>query len=158
MKRQTLTYILVFILGMVVFAVGYFLVKTFLFPERPQPAAVIEDWGKICFWPGEQGMLADVAPNGCYSSTCTWPRVQAGSAVVDIQEARIDLKARFVLEEPSPFLLPCSEDCAGGGTVQFQLGALLPNRYTVWFCGQPVGEVNVYSGRPTPRQCFENTD
>jgi hypothetical protein len=149
--------ILIFVLGMVTFAVGSFVVSTFVFVRRPTPAGMVEDWGRICFWPDVGGIYAAVSPRGCYSTTCTTPRLQAGTAVVDTQAYRVDLETRFVLEETSGFPLPCVENCAGGGEVTFALGDLIPNGYGVWFRDEKVGELMVFSGRPTPRQCFENT-
>jgi hypothetical protein len=102
-------------------------------------------------------MTAAVSPKGCFSTTCTRPTLQAGTAIFDRQERLIRLETRFVLVETSRFPLPCIENCAGGGTVQFKLGNLIPNDYEVWFREKKVGELKIFSGRPTPRQCFENT-
>jgi hypothetical protein len=156
-KSSRLWGILVFLLGMMTFAFGYFIVSTFFIVERPTPGGIIEDWGRICFWPDEGGIYAAVSPKGCYSTSCTRPTLQVGTAIVDRQDNIIQLETRFVLVETSRFPLPCAENCAGGGTVQFNLGSLLPNAYEVWFRNEKVGELMVYSGRPTPRQCFENT-
>jgi hypothetical protein len=156
MKTKGLKTILVFILGMLTFAVGYFIVTTFVFVERPTMDGIIEDWEQICFWPDVGGIYAAVSPKGCYSTTCTRPVLQSGTAVVDARAYKIQLETRFLLVETSRFPLPCIENCAGGGTVQFRLGDLMPNNYGVWFKEQEVGELMVFSGRPTPRQCFEN--
>ena len=59
------------------------------------------------------------------------------------------------LKISSRFSLPCIENCAGGGTVQFNLGDLMPNEDDVWFRDEKVGELNIFSGRPTPRHCIE---
>jgi hypothetical protein len=48
------------------------------------------------------------------------------------------------------------ENCSGGGTVNFELGQMNVGQYQVWYGDEIVGEFNVYSGLPTPRQCFEN--
>ena len=156
MKSKGWKSILVFFLGMLTFAVGWFIVSTFIFVERPSPEGIVEDWGQICFWAHEGDMYATVSPQGCYSPTCTRPTLEVGTAVVHRGDYRIELETRFVIVETSRFLLPCVEDCAGGGQVNFNLGALIPNVYQVWFRDEKVGEMNVYSGRPTPRQCFEN--
>jgi hypothetical protein len=157
MKPKGLKTILVFILGMLTFSIGYFIVTTFIIVERPSMNGIIEDWERICFWPDVGGIYAAVSPKGCYSTTCTRPILQSGTAVVDTQEYKIQLETRFVLVETSRFSLPCIDNCAGGGTVQFRLGDLIPNNYSVWFKGKKVGELMIFSGRPTPRQCFENT-
>lgn len=146
----------VFILGMLTFAVGWFIISTFMIVERPSPEGMIEDWGQICFWAHEGDMYATVSPKGCYSPTCTRPTLQEGTAVLDKKEYIIELETRFVIAETSRFPLPCVEDCAGGGQVNFNLGALIPNAYEVRFRDEKVGQMQVYSGRPTPRQCFEN--
>lgn len=156
MKSLRWRSILIFILGMLTFAVGWFIVSTFIIVERPSPEGIVEDWGQICFWPHEGDMYATISPKGCYSPTCTRPTLQEGTAILDKQDYSIEMETRFVIAETSRFPLPCVENCAGGGSVNFNLGALIPNAYEVRFRGEKVGEMNVYSGRPTPRQCFEN--
>lgn len=156
MKSPIHKSIFVFVLGMITFAVGSFIASTFIFVERPTPAGVIYDYKRICFWADVDGINAAVSPKGCYSTTCTKPKYQAGTAIVDAQEYKIQLETQFVLVETSRFPLPCIENCAGGGTVNFNLGALIPNDYEVWFRDKKVGELMVFSGLPTPRQCFEN--
>jgi hypothetical protein len=141
---------------MATFAIGSFIVSTFIFVERPTPAGIIYDYERICFWPDVDGITAAVSPKGCYSTTCTRPMYQAGTSIIDIQEYKIQLETRFVLVEASRFPLPCTENCAGGGTVQFNLGDLIPNKYEVWFRDEKVGDLDIFSGLPTPRQCFEN--
>jgi hypothetical protein len=143
---------------MITFAIGSFIATTFIIVERPTPAGVIYDYERICFWADVDGINAAVSPKGCYSTSCTSPKFQAGTAVVDRQNYKIELETRFVLVETSRFPLPCIENCAGGGTVHFKLGDLIPNDYEVWFRGKKVGELMIFSGLPTPRQCFDNTD
>ncbi len=148
--------ILLLILGMLIFAVGSFIVSTFIFVERPAKDGLIEDWEQICFWSDIGGLFASVSPKGCYSTSCTIPKLQAGTAIVDVQQSKIQIETSFVLVETSRYPLPCIENCAGGGTVQFHLGDLIPNDYAVWFRDDEVGRLMIYSGRPTPRQCMEN--
>lgn len=154
MKRKRLKSISVFIFGMLTFAVGYFVVSTFIIVERPAMDGIINDWEQICFWPDANGINAAVSPKGCYSTSCTRPKLQAGTAIVDVQNNRIELETRFVLVETSRFPLPCIDNCAGGGTVQFNLGRLIPNDYEIWFRDERVGKLMVYSGLETPRQCI----
>ena len=149
--------IFVFILGILTFAVGYFLVSTFIVVERPTKDGIIEDWGQICFWPDVDGLYASISPKGCYSTSCTRPKLQTGTAVVDVKNRKIQLEARFVLVKISRFPLPCIDNCYGGGIVQFKLDPLIPNDYEVWFKDKHIGKLVIFSGRPTPRQCFENT-
>lgn len=158
MKPKTLKFISVFILGMLTFAIGYFIVSTFIIVERSTMDGIIEDWEQICFWPDEGGTQAAISPTGCYSTTCTRPTLKTGTAVVDLREYEIHLESRFVIVETSRFPLPCTKNCAGGGTVQFNLGYLIPNNYDVWFRDDYVGVLSVFSGLPTPRQCFDNSN
>jgi hypothetical protein len=148
--------ILLIFLGMLIFAVGSFIVSTFIIVERPEKDGLIEDWEQICFWSDLGGIYASVSPKGCYSTSCTIPKQQAGTAIVDVQQYKIQLETSFVLVETSRFPLPCIENCAGGGTLQFHLGDLIPNDYAVWFRDSEIGRLMIYSGRPTPRQCMEN--
>ncbi len=155
-SKYRASHAIVFILGMLAFAFGYFILSTFILVGRPTPEGIVEEWGEICFWPAEDGIYAAVSPKGCYSTSCTAPRLQAGTAVVDLQNARIRLQTRFLLAKVSSFPLPCKDNCEGGGTVQFKIGQLNPNEYAVWFGDEQVGDLQVFSGRPTPRQCFTN--
>jgi hypothetical protein len=148
--------IIVFLLGMLTFAIGYFLVSTFVFVERPTKDGIIEDWGRICFWSHAGSLYADVSPKGCYSTSCTFPKWKEGTAIVDIQARKIQLETRFALVKTSRFPLPCIDNCEGGGIVQFKFDPLIPNDYGVWFGDEKVGDLMIFSGRPTPRQCFDN--
>ena len=146
--------IFIFILGMLTFAVGYFILTTFIFVERPDQSGIIEDWDQICFWQDRDGIYVMISPKGCYSTSCTSPKLQTSTAIVDLQNQEIKLDGRFVIAKTSRFPLPCAENCLGGN-VQFKLDQLIPNDYEVWFRDEKVGDLNVFSGRPTPRQCFE---
>jgi hypothetical protein len=101
-------------------------------------------------------MQASVSPKGCYSTTCTRQVSQTGSAVLDQDSFQIHIDSRFILAETSRWPLLCMENCSGGGTVNFELGQMNVGQYQVWYGDEIVGEFNVYSGLPTPRQCFEN--
>ena len=149
--------VLLFILGMLTFAVAAFIGNTFLKAEKPIQDGSIEDWGQICFWPDVDGLYASVSPQGCYSTSCTRPKLQTGTAIVDVQNRTIQFETHFVLVQTSRFPFPCVDNCSGGGSVQFKLDPVIPNDYEVWFGDLKVGEVNIISGRTTPRQCFENT-
>ena len=155
MKKFSWKNILIFILGMLVFAVGSFFVRTFVFMRRPEPSGIIEDFEQICFWSDQGGVFAAVAPRGCFPTYCTNPKLQAGTAIVNLQDYNIQFETRFLLEKTSRFPFPCADNCTGGGTVHFNLGPLVPNIYDVWFRNEKVGELNIYSGRVTPRQCIE---
>ena len=159
MRQVRLKYILVFFLGMFILILGYSLITIFGGFRRPTPSGIIEDYQEICFWYDDLGsMQASVSPQGCYSTTCTRQVSREGSALVDQDEFRISIDARFVLAEASRFPLPCTDNCSGGGTVNFNLGQLRVGQYQIWFDDGFVGEINVYSGLPTPRQCIDNPD
>jgi hypothetical protein len=153
-----LKFAVLFMLGILIGAVGVYFIKTFFPVNRPEKGSVVEDWGEICVWQDVDGIYLSMSPRGCYSPTCTQTIQQTGTAVLDLQNQAIHLTARFVLQETSRFPLPCVDNCAGGGNVLLKLDQLLPNTYTLWFLDQEVGEVNIFSGRVTPRQCFQNRD
>ncbi len=148
--------VVLFISGLFIGAVGVYFIKTFLPLNRPEKASIVEDWGKICLWQDVDGIYLTVSPRGCYSPTCTQTVQQMGTAVLDLKNQTIQLTARFVLQTTSRFPLPCVESCAGGGNVLFKFDQLIPNTYTLWFLDQEVGEVDVFSGRMTSRQCFQH--
>ena len=156
MARLNARTILVFILGMLTFAVGYFIATTFIFVERPTQDGIIEDWDQICFWQDVDGLYLAISPKGCYSTSCTRSKLQTGSAVVDLQHQEIQIDAHFVLLRTSRFPLPCIDNCFGGA-FQFKLQNLIPNEYEVWFKDEKAGDLMIFSGRPTPRQCFKKT-
>ena len=158
MKQNRWKYILVFALGMLTLASGYLLLSVFGGLRRPTPAVIVEDYGSICFWYDDQGSIqASVSPKGCFSTTCTRRVSQAGSTVINQDQFQIFIKSRFVLAETSRFPLPCTENCSGGGTVHFDLGSLQVGQYKVFYGDEIAGELNVFSGLPTPRQCINNT-
>lgn len=154
MARLKARNILVFILGMLTFAMGSWFLSTFILVDRPTREGVIEDWDQICFWQEQDGIYVAISPQGCYSSSCTRAQLQTSTAVVDLQNQKIQFDARFVLIKTSRFPLPCTENCLGGN-VQFKLDDLVPNDYQVWFRQDKVGEVKIFSGRPTSQQCFD---
>lgn len=156
MAKNRVDKVLIFILGMITFAVSSYFLFPFILREQPMPNGIINDWGQICFWPDLDGVYASVSPKGCYSTSCSSPKLQAGTAIVDVQNRKVQIEARFVLVETSRFPLPCAENCQGGGSVQFKLDSLIPDDYEVWFGNEHVGKLMIFSGRPTPRQCFEN--
>jgi len=157
MRQAGWKFITVFFLGMLTLAVIYLLINVFGGFRRPAPQGIVEDYDSICFWYDDQGsMQASISPAGCYSTTCTRQVSQVGSAVIDQDNFQIRLEARFVLGETSRFPLPCTENCSGGGTVILNLGPLQVGQYEVFYGDELAGELNVFSGLPTPRQCIEN--
>ena len=157
MKRIGWKSVWIFVLGLLTFAIGLVLVDVFQGVRRPTQQDIIEDWGTMCFRYDDQGsMQAEVSPRGCYSSTCTRLISQTGTVVIEQDKFQIRIESRFVLTETSRFPLLCTENCSGGGSVNFDLGVLQVGEYGVWFKDEEVGNLNIYSGLPTPRQCFEN--
>ena len=157
MRKTGWKYMLVFIFGMLTFAVGYFLLNVFVGFRRPTPLGTVEIYETICFWYDDQGSIqASISPKGCYSTTCTRQISKTGSAVLDQDSFKISLNASFVLAKTSRSPLPCIENCAGGGMVNLNLGELQVGQYEVWFRDEIAGEFNISSGLPTPRQCIEN--
>lgn len=158
MKQVWWKYLLVFFLGMFVLILGYILTTIFGGFRRPTQSGIIEDYQAICFWYDDVGsMQASVSPSGCYSTTCTRQVSKEGSVVVDQDNFRISIDTQFVLADTSRFPLPCTDNCSGGGTVNFDIGALQVGQYEVWYADEKAGELRIYSGFPTPRQCFESS-
>jgi hypothetical protein len=155
MKRLNFRNIGVFMLGMLVFAIGSLFYSTFIDVKRPESAIVVENRGEMCFQIDDQGnMMASVKPEGCFSTTCTRPVQQVGKVMVDRRDFKIRFETRFVLAETSRFPLPCIENCAGGGRLDFNLGVLEVGDHSLWHGGIGIGKLKVFSGLPTPRQCF----
>lgn len=159
MKSVQIKYVLAFFLGMITLALGYLFVTVFGGIRRPQPMDIVEDYREMCFWYDEQGsMQASISPLGCFSPTCTRTVSQSGTALVDQDQFSIRVDAEFMLAETSRFPLPCVENCSGGGSLQLDLGELQVGQYEVWYGNERAGDLNVFSGLPTPRQCTKNPD
>jgi hypothetical protein len=147
--------VVVFVLGMLTFAVGAVLFTVFLNPRRPEPPMVIENRGEICFQVDDDGdMIAAVSPEGCFSPGCTRQIQTVGKAVVDRWDFELSFETRFLLAETSRFPFPCIDECSGGGTIVFNLGMLDVGDYSVWLGDENIGKLMVFSGLPTPRQCL----
>jgi hypothetical protein len=147
--------VVVFVLGMLTFAVGAVLYTVFLNPRRPQPVMTIENRGEICFQVDDIGdMIVSVSPEGCFSPGCTRQVQKVGKVVVDRWDFKLNFETSFVLAETSRFPFPCIDDCYGGGTIVFNLGMLDVGDYSVWLGDENIGKLMVFSGRPTPRQCL----
>jgi hypothetical protein len=144
-----------FILGMLTLAVLALVYSTFVKLKKPDPGMTLENRGEICFRVDDQGgMLASVSPEGCFSTTCTRQVQKVGKVIIDHQHFELRFETRFVLAEASRFPLPCIDNCSGGGTIDFNLGMLEVGDYSVWHGEERVGTLMVFSGLPTPRQCF----
>jgi hypothetical protein len=66
----------------------------------------------------------EVAPSGCYSSSCTTVH-QASCAVVSDAPPALELHAAFCLEDTSAQQGGCTDDCGGGGIASCD-GIFLP--------------------------------
>jgi len=139
---------------MLTFALVAWIVWAFFLVEHPEKQGIIEDWDQICVWQDQDGIYFSISPQGCFSSNCTIVGLQTSSAVVDLQNRVIEIDARFVLTKISRSLLHCMRNCTGGN-VQLKLSGLIPNDYQLRFREERVGELKIFSGRPTPHQCFE---
>ena len=123
--------------------------------KKPEPGVTIENRGEICFKAGDNGnMTASVSPEGCFSTTCTRQVQKVGIVTMDQGDFELKFETRFVLAEASRFPLPCIDNCVGGGTIDFDLGMLEVGDYSVWHGEERVGTLMVFSGLPTPWQCF----
>jgi hypothetical protein len=155
MKAVNRKTVVVFVLGMLTFAVGAVLYTVFLNVRRPEPAIIVENRGEICFQVDDVGeMIASVSPEGCFSPGCTHQIQTVGRVTVDRWGFELNFETRFVLAETSRFPFPCIDDCFGGGTINFNLGMLDVGDYSVWLGDENVGNLMVFSGLPTPRQCL----
>ena len=155
MRRLNRRNIGIFSLGMLVCAAGMLIYSLFVKVRRPEPVVSIENRGEICFQVDDHGdMIASVAPEGCFSTTCTRQIQRVGKAVVDSRGFEIRFETRFLLAETSSFPLPCVENCMGGGTIEFNLGMLEVGDHDVWHGNEYLGKLKVFSGLPTPPQCF----
>lgn len=122
---------------------------------RPEPGSVIDNKGEICFRTDEAGhMRASISPEGCYSTNCTRQVQKVGSVVLDRRNFEIRFDAHFTLAEEKSFLIPCIDNCLGGGTIDFDLGILDVGLYSVWLGDRTIGELSVTSGLPPRDQCL----
>ena len=69
MSKYRVKQIIIFILGMLTFAVGSWIFSTFIFIDRPDREGIIEDWDQICIWQDQDGIYVTISPQGCFSTT-----------------------------------------------------------------------------------------
>jgi hypothetical protein len=62
-------------------------------------------------------------------------------------------EASWILDETSGFPFGCTEDCMGGGTLDFYLDEIKVGEWRVFFGDEEVGSVIIPSGRFIERQC-----
>jgi hypothetical protein len=147
--------ILFFALGMLTLGVIIVLYSVFFNVKTPEPGMTVENRGEICFRVDENGdMIASISPEGCFSTTCTRQVQKVGKVTIDHRDFELRFETRFVMAETSRFPLPCIDNCSGGGMIDFNLGMLEVGDYLVWHGEERVGKLMVFSGLPTPQQCF----
>ena len=155
MKSVNRKHVIVFMLGMLTFAIFMLVYSLFGKARRPEPLLVVENHGEICFQVDDHGdMIASVSPEGCFSTSCTRQVQTTGKVMVDRRDFEIRFETRFMLAETSRFPFPCIENCMGGGTIDFNLGVLEVGDHLLWLGDVSLGKLKVFSGLPTPRQCF----
>ena len=133
--------------------------------RKPEPGIQVRERTSICFRLSEDAhpledahIHALAAPADCFSMRCTRVYQKSGTAVLDQEAHRLDFETAFILSETKPLLGGCTPDCAGGGTLDFDLGPLEPDIYDVYLWGDMIGELSVTSGLPWRDQCLVGTD
>lgn len=122
---------------------------------RPEPAISVREDVVLCFRQSPQAhVIAEVQPATCYSVRCTKQIQSTGTAMLDQGEFQIHFAPSFQFSETKPFLLPCMDDCAGGGRLTFDLGVLDVGLYQVYVWDRAMGELSVTSGMPWRDQCL----
>ena len=123
--------------------------------DRPEPAIVVREDVVLCFRQSPQAYItAEVQPAACYSMRCTKQIQLMGTAILNRDEFQIRFTPSFQFAKTKPFLLPCTDDCAGGGRLTFDLGVLDVGLYQVHVWDRAMGELSVTSGMPWQDQCL----
>jgi len=124
--------------------------------RHPEQGIVVRERAEVCFRLSSEAahVLASVTPSDCYSMRCTVPYQMAGTAVLDQRAFRLEFETTFRLSESRPFLLGCGRDCAGGGSLEFDLGMLEVGLYRVFLWDSYLGDLSVTSGLPWRDQCL----
>ncbi|MGD8732305.1 MAG: hypothetical protein PVH92_10525 [Anaerolineales bacterium] len=123
--------------------------------RRPEQGIEVNERVEICFQQDEEGhILAIAKPLDCFSMRCTRPYLRSGTAVLDETGSRLDFELTFRLSESKNLLFGCGPDCAGGGTMTFDLGQVPVGLYRVYLWGTYQGELSVTSGLPWHDQCL----
>jgi hypothetical protein len=79
---------------------------------------------------------------------------KTGKLLIDQENRSIHFEASWVLSETSGFPFGCSDDCMGGGTLDFYLDEIEVGDWTVFFGDDEIGSVIIPSGRLIEHQCF----
>lgn len=121
---------------------------------KPEPGSIVDEIGEVCFFQElGQPWHAQVRTKGCYSYRCTKPIQRAGSLILDRENQSMHFEASWILDETSGFPFGCTEDCMGGGTVDFYLKDLEVGEWAVFLGEEKIGNVIVPSGVMIERQC-----
>ncbi|NIM93912.1 MAG: hypothetical protein GTO18_09410 [Anaerolineales bacterium] len=123
--------------------------------RRPEPPSSSEEIGEVCFYQqlGEP-LHAQVKTKGCYSTRCTRQVQKVGSLIIDLENRAMRFTASWVLAETSGFPIGCTDDCGGGGTIDFTIETLEVGDWSVYIDGQEIGKMIFPSGRMIERQCL----
>jgi hypothetical protein len=125
--------------------------------RRPEPGSITDEIGEICFFQDlGQPWHAQVKTEGCYSTRCTRQVQKVGNLILDRDNHTMSFEASWVLEETSGFSFGCTDDCMGGGTVDFYIDDLDVGDWTVSFGDEEIGNVLIPSGRLIERQCLSS--
>lgn len=122
---------------------------------RPEPGIIERERVLVCFRQSEQGhAVVTIRPDACHSMRCAHPEEVSGTALLDRREFRIDFDPYFHFTESKPLFFPCADDCAGAGTLQFDLGVLDVGLYQVHVRDHYLGDLSVTSGLAWVDQCL----
>lgn len=122
--------------------------------RRPEPGTVNNEIGEVCFFQElGQPWHAQVKTKGCYSYRCTRQIQRTGKLVIDQRNHALHFEASWVLVETSGFPFGCTDDCMGGGTLDFYLDDLEVGDWAVFAGDEKIGNVIVPSGVMIERQC-----
>ena len=126
-----------------------------VFFRQPEPGMNVSESIELCFRQNDQAhVLATARPSDCFSMRCTHQNYKSGTAVLDVRASRLDFEMTFNLSEEKNLLFGCGGDCAGGGSLQFDLGPLPVGLYAVYLWDAYLGDLSVTSGLPWHDQCL----
>ena len=121
----------------------------------PPDVDIVQNEGQICFSripagvvpTSETRLRVHVLPAGCRSSSCTITYERNGEMQIDADNRRIHFLSRYMIEDYSGVPGPdgqacgCTEDCSGGGEIEFDTGDLPEGVYQVELGMKVIGEI-----------------
>jgi hypothetical protein len=125
--------------------------------RRPEPGSISDEIGEVCFYQ-QLGLpwRAQVETAGCYSTRCTRQVQKVGSLILDQESHTMHFEASWVLAETSGFPFGCTDDCMGGGTVDFYFDDIEVGDWAVFIGDENIGKVMIPSGVMIERQCLSS--